>query len=58
MQLEASIWESGEAGRVAPGSGQRLWGLILESYECHTQDLVFYSVINGETLHVFKQRNN
>lgn len=34
----------------------RIWGLIWEGYKHHTKDLMFYSVVNGETLNVFEQR--
>lgn len=47
------------AGVVKIKTG-RIWGLILEnySYKRHTKYLMFYSVVNGETLNVFEQKNN
>ena len=36
----------------------RNWALIWESYKLRNKDLMFYSVVNGETLNVFEQRNN
>lgn len=36
----------------------RIWALIWESYKFCIKDLMFFSVVNGETLNVFEQRNN